>query len=174
MAQKLIIVSGIPGTGKSTIASAIGLELGIPVYAKDWLEGSLLNSGIGDEIKATGRLGYAGYALLTTLAQRQLALGQSAILDSVATPIRLRSQWRSMANASGASFIVIECICSDEHLHRNRIQGRQRNIPGWHELRWEDVTTIRDRYPDWDCERLILDAVSPLPRNVRQAVQYVG
>jgi hypothetical protein len=42
-----------------------------------------------------GRLGYAGYALLTTLARRQLMLGQSAILHSVAGIVAMREQWRA-------------------------------------------------------------------------------
>ena len=41
MIMKLIVFSGLPGTGKSTIAEAVGRELGIPVFAKDWVEGAL-------------------------------------------------------------------------------------------------------------------------------------
>ena len=40
--MKLIVFSGLPGTGKSALAEAVGRELGIPVFAKDWLEATLL------------------------------------------------------------------------------------------------------------------------------------
>jgi SpoVK/Ycf46/Vps4 family AAA+-type ATPase len=43
---KLIIFSGLPGTGKSALAEAVGRELGIPVFAKDWLEATLLRSKV--------------------------------------------------------------------------------------------------------------------------------
>jgi hypothetical protein len=49
--------------------------------------------------------GYFGYELLTTLAERQLATGQSVILDSVVSFERIRSQWRKLAERYGA-----ECV----------------------------------------------------------------
>jgi predicted kinase len=79
-------------------------------------------------------LGFAGYELLTVLAERQLILGQSAILDSVAASQSIRRTWSRLAGRYEADFRVIECICSDEALHRSRLKGRKRNIPGWHAL----------------------------------------
>jgi hypothetical protein len=35
---QLIIFTGLPGSGKSSIAEAAARELGLPVFAKDWLE----------------------------------------------------------------------------------------------------------------------------------------
>ena len=82
--MKMIVFSGLPGTGKSSLAESIGRQLGIPVFAKDWLEASLILSGLGskDDLK---QLGFAGYELLTVLAERQFMLNQSVILDSVAS-----------------------------------------------------------------------------------------
>ena len=93
--MRFIVFSGLPGTGKSRLAEAVGRELNIPVFAKDWLEAALLRSGL----EKSDRLGYAGYELLTTLAERQLSLGQPVILDSVASFERIRAQWRAMAGA---------------------------------------------------------------------------
>lgn len=42
MPLKLIIFSGLPGTGKSTLAENVGRQLSIPVFAKDWLEATLV------------------------------------------------------------------------------------------------------------------------------------
>jgi predicted kinase len=66
--MKLIIFSGLPGTGKSTLAEAVGKALEIPVFAKDWLEAALLRSGLRPT-SADKSLGYAGYELLTVLAK---------------------------------------------------------------------------------------------------------
>ena len=136
--MKLIVFSGLPGTGKSSLAEAVGRKLGIPVFAKDWLEAVLLRGELipGNPDKA---LGFAGYELLTVLAERQLSLNQSVILDSVAATATLRLQWRDLANQHGAEWQVVECICSNTDLHRRRLEERQRGIPGWYELKWSEV-----------------------------------
>src|SRR5687768_14709031 len=93
--MKLIIFSGLPGTGKSTLAKTLGKELSIPVFAKDWLEAALLRSGL-EPVTTDKSLGFAGYELLTVLAERQLMLGQSVILDSVASSQKIRDTWRQL------------------------------------------------------------------------------
>ena len=167
--MQLIVFTGLPGTGKSSLAEAVGRELGIPVFAKDWLEATLRRSGI----EPTKELGYAGYELLTTLAQRQLQLGQSAILDSVASFERIRTRWRELAAQYQAQWRVIECVCSAETAHRARLAARQRDIPGWYELTWEEVERVKTYYAAWQDERLTLDAVNPLAENIAAALSYV-
>lgn len=127
--MKLIVFSGLPGTGKSSLAEAVAKDLGIPVFAKDWLEATLLRSGLVPTVEDKP-LGFAGYELLTILAERQLMLGQSVILDSVAANESIRGRWRRLARQYRASWRVIECICSEESFHRSRLQDRRRNIPG--------------------------------------------
>lgn len=169
--MKLIIFSGLPGTGKSTLAEAIGRDLGIPVFAKDWLEAALLRSKLKSTCEDKS-LGFAGYELLTILAQRQLMLNQSAILDSVAAVKTLRTTWQELAKQNYANYYVIECICSDESIHRARLRERQRNIPGWHELEWSEVERVKGYYSAWEGERLVLDMVNPFNENFLKAKTY--
>ncbi len=169
--MKLIVFSGLPGTGKSTLAEAIGKADQIPVFAKDWLEATLVRSGL----KPTGEgksLGFAGYELLTILAQRQLMLGQSVILDSVAASQTIRDTWFKLSEEYGADYRVIECISSDESLHRLRLKERHRTIPGWHELEWSDVERVRGYYSLWEGERLVLDMLNSFNENFLKAKTY--
>jgi Ser/Thr protein kinase RdoA (MazF antagonist)/predicted kinase len=170
---RLIVMTGLPGTGKSSIAKALGRELGIPVFAKDWLEAALRRSGFAAAPEFAQRLGYAGYELLSTLADQQLRLGQSAVLDSVASTDSIRSAWRELAAAYSAGWCVIECVCSDLALHRERLLSRERWIPDWPELEWAEVERVQSYYAPWREAHLILDAVHPLQENIDRALRYL-
>jgi predicted kinase len=167
--MQLIVFSGLPGTGKSKLAEAVACQRRIPVFAKDWLEAALLDAGLNP----AERLGYAGYELLTTLARRQLSLEQSVILDSVASFERIRTQWRTLAGEFGAQWRVVECVCSDEERHRERLNGRQRHIPGWHELTWIDVERVNSYYEPWLEERLVVDGIRPFAENLQAVLTYL-
>lgn len=169
--MKLIVFSGLPGTGKSTLAESIGRQLGIPVFAKDWLEAVILQNGLRSTLDEK-TLGYVSYELLTVLAERQLMLGQSVILDSVASTQTIRKMWHDMANQYGAKWRVIECICSDETVHQERLNGRQRNIPGWHELEWLDIEKAKKYYQSWDEDHLVLDMVISIDENISSVKSY--
>lgn len=169
--MKLIVVAGLPGTGKSALAEAIGRELWYPVFAKDWLEATLLRCNL-IPINAEKSLGFAGYELLTVLAERQLSLEQSVIMDSVVSTESIRTCWRDLASKYSADLRVIECICSNEAVHRERLNHRQRRIPGWQELEWPDVERVRSYYAAWRGERLVLDAINPFDENLSSALEY--
>lgn len=172
-----VVFAGLPGAGKSRLAETAGQTLKIPVFAKDWLEGTLKQYGITHSFDLSGNqqpLGYVGYELLTTLATRQLQLGQSVILDSVASTLPIRDRWRTLAAEYSAQWRVIECICSDENVHRTRLEGRQRNIPNWHELEWSEVERVKSYYAAWDEAHLVVDSVQSFESNLEAVLHYLA
>lgn len=170
--MKLLVFSGLPGTGKSTLAESVGRRFGIPVFAKDWLEATL----VGCELTSTNEdrsLGFVGYRLITMLAERQLMLGQSVILDSVASTESIRLTWKQLAAKYMADWMVVECICSDANVHHSQLKTRQCHIPGWHELEWADVELVRSNYAPWNEPRLRIDSVVPLDDNLEKVFEWL-
>jgi predicted kinase len=168
----VVAFSGLPGTGKSTAAEALARAHRVPAFATDWLLGSLVPHGVlrglpYEQLLALDR------GLLETLVRRQLMLGQSAITDGLMDDdeARARAEW---IGKEGGRLVVVECVCSDAALHRSRIEGRQRRIPGWHEVDWTHVERMRDRFRPLTVERLILDAVHPLEDNLRRLTEHCG
>ena len=165
----LVVVGGLPGTGKSTIAEHLARAIGAAHLSKDIFEAALWRSGITRESGA----GWAAYEQLGAVAEAQLRLGLPVVLDSVTPNERIRSAWRDVALRTGARFIAIECVCPDEALHRSRLGGRTRNIAGWPEVTWEQVVDIRSRYEPWTGDRLVVDATRPMNDNLAAAEAYV-
>lgn len=169
--QKFILFSGLPGTGKSSLAEAVGQELKIPVFTKDWLEANLVTSGLVST-NNDSLLGFAGYNLLTLLAERQLQMKQSVILDCVASTESIRGTWRDLVLRFNAMWLVIECICSNEAIHRERLCERKRGIPGWYEIEWKDIEKIKSYFAPWNESHLIVDAINPYESNLEKALNY--
>lgn len=69
--RELVLVSGAPGAGKSTLAGPLAAQLGLPLLSKDVIKETLFDS-IGhvdeDPVASSRRLGGAAMALLWRLA----------------------------------------------------------------------------------------------------------
>ena len=106
-----------------------------------------------------------GWNVLSRVAEQQLGLERSCVLDLVARE-EPRAEWEQLAAAHRARFAVIECVCSDEAVHRERVEGRRRGIPGWYELDWDRVAAGRRRYEPLAEPKVVIDAVEPLESNL--------
>jgi predicted kinase len=168
----LVVMMGLPGTGKSAVAKGVAKAIGAPVFSVDPLEAALNRAGITREHRSD----YAAYDLAATLARSQLALGLSALVDAVNSIELVRVWWRDLAAEFRVARPLIECVCSDQALHRSRLEGRRRDIPGFvyeDGAAWPAVQRRRAEYEACDEDRLILDAVNSIDDNVRRAVEYV-
>jgi hypothetical protein len=114
----------------------------------------------------------AWFGLLSTLVTRQLMLDQSAVVDDVVSDSQF-ALWHEMAEQFSARLLLVECICSDETVHRARIEGRVRGIPGWHEVGWDHVERMRAEVTPLTADRLIVDAVRPVEDNLRLVLSYI-
>jgi len=171
---RLVVVSGPPGAGKSTLADALGLQLGATVAGYDWLMSALRSlPEVWQAVELPlDRRGMVGVTLLSRVAEQQLRRGADCILDVVARETAVRA-WRALAAENGASFRLIECACPDEAAHRARIEGRERRIPGWYELSWEAAATSRENYAPLPEPKLVLDTMQAAEANLARALAFV-
>lgn len=165
---KLIIIAGLPGSGKSTIAESLAEKLATPLFSVDPIESAIIKSGLERSFET----GLAAYIVAETLASEQLKRGLSVIIDAVSPVQEARDMWHSLARTQNATLIIIECVLEKEQ-HKQRIEARIRNMHGMPEVTWEDVEKRRKIYLPWKEERLALDTADTHEKSVKKALDYI-
>jgi 8-oxo-dGTP pyrophosphatase MutT (NUDIX family)/predicted kinase len=141
----LVLVTGLQGSGKSTVAGITATLLNAPLIAHDWAMSGLrpfpeIQKAL-DTMEPPGH-GPVGWSLLRALAQSQLRRGSPVVLDGVARAPQVEIL-RLLAEDEQARFLVIMTECSDLDLHQRRVENRERSIPGWYELDWSHAQGSR-------------------------------
>ena len=77
----LIIVNGLPGSGKTTLAKRLAQDLSLPVFSRDGIYETLYDALSGDADELTPLLGSASFSLLYYIIGSVLAAGQSLIIE---------------------------------------------------------------------------------------------
>lgn len=144
----LYIFSGLPASGKSTLAIKLARKLNATFVRIDTVE-----QGLRDlcNYKVEGE----GYRLSYRIARDNLEIGNDVVADSVNPWELTRNEWNEVATTSGAKFVNIEMICSNENEHRDRVETRNVKIEGLKLPTWEEVKN-RD-YHEWTDPRIVID-----------------
>lgn len=123
----LIIVTGRPAAGKSTLAKWLGGELSLPVLSKDGVKEILFDELGWHDRERSRELGRASVAVLFHFAEQLLAAGQSLILDNTFHTDLASSRFRFFTLNYQARPVQIVCSADSEALFE---RFRQRALSG--------------------------------------------
>jgi predicted kinase len=143
----LIVLSGLPGVGKTTIARELARSLAAVHVRVDSIEQALRTAGF----VVAGE----GYAAAQAVAADNLRVGRTVVADCVNPWPLTRNEWHAVAVQAGLPVLEVEVVCSDEHEHRRRVESRVADIPGHRVPTWPEV--VERDYCAWDRPRLVVD-----------------
>ncbi len=145
----LILVNGLPASGKSSLAKQLSETLSIPMLSKDGIKESLFDSLGWSDREWSMRLGVASMELLWKIAREHADIGATLILES--NFVRRFADGAIAAMREKAPVRVIEVHCTAD---REVLVSRYRNRAG-----------TDDRHPghvEWSDEQMELEFIPRL------------
>jgi aminoglycoside phosphotransferase family enzyme/predicted kinase len=128
---RLILVGGAPGSGKTTLAAALGDTLPAAVLSSDRVRKELNGLPPTRHVAAPFEEGIYGremtertYAVLARRAASLVAMGESVVVDATFARAQLRSRFREVAGTASADLVELRCAAPDA-VRLARLESRE-------------------------------------------------
>ncbi len=157
---------GGPGSGKSTVASALASRTGAVVLDKDVIKSALLDGGASWERASSG-----AYEVYFALAESLVAQGHALVLDNPVFWPRVEQRWLELAARAGSPALLIECVCPDDGELLRRVETRDA-LPSQPRARL-DLASHPGASPAAFQPRLVLDTTRRLNPLIEDAIRYI-
>ena len=166
MTGRLVVLSGLPGVGKTSIAGVVAARTGSVHLSVDEVEESILACGL----PLRWQVGVAAYEATRAMTEQNLRLGHDVVVDAVNDSEEARQTWRTAASRTGSPVDFMYLEISDVHEHERRLSGRDRGLTYVGEPTWSDVQRRRADYAAWSDEVLEFDTTSQSADEVAAAI----
>jgi aminoglycoside phosphotransferase family enzyme/adenylate kinase family enzyme len=158
---RLVVVTGLSGTGKSTVATALHARTGFVHINSDATRKRLF--GVAPTARPgaalyTAERSAATYEAMYAAAGAELAGGRGAILDATFQRRAHRDAARNVARQRGVPVLFIECVAPEEEVRR-RLAERARADTDVSDADWAVYQQQRGTYEPFAADELAEHAV---------------
>ncbi len=182
MPSYFVQMSGLPGSGKSTIARELAPHIGAIVLDHDDTKTTILESGV-----SPSQAGAASYEVIKKISMQLISEGFSVIIDSPCLYKELLEHGQNAARLSGAEFRFIECVVPELAELGKRLRSRptkrsqMRSLDEMFSHAGAQPRLGRELLKEWS-EKMVrpssrvlqLDTSEPMEECMLKAVAYVS
>jgi predicted kinase len=166
----IVLMAGLPGTGKTALARELALRTGGRVISKDEIRHALFTTG---EIEYSSRQDDFCLQVMLKTTSYFLHKDRSRILFLDGRPFSRRYQIDNVINAAVSmrqSWRIIECVCPEE-VARERIE--KQSASGEHAAANRDYKLylkVKSRFETITLPKTVIDTAQSLEVCIRQAL----
>src|ERR1700689_3026508 len=122
---KLVVMAGLPASGKSSVARELARRVGAV-----WLRIDSMDQAIWASGTAPSDLRDWTYRAAQAVAVDNLKIGRDVIADCVNDSQKARDGWSESGRRSGVDGVGLGILCTDPAEHRRRVETRTSDIAG--------------------------------------------
>jgi thymidylate kinase len=166
----LIVVAGLPGSGKSALADGLAGVLGAVVV-------SVRPDRERDDRRRHHRrleAGVAAYEVAGAVAAQNLALGRTVVVDAVSDSEAARSTWWRAAAVAESAIAVVEVAVSGPDRAPPPAGESQPRLRPHRGADLDGRAAASGALRPWSVDRLVVDSTQPLDHLVDQVRKHVA
>lgn len=172
--SKLIIVCGLPGSGKTLFARALSKETGIVCLHKDSIKDVLFESLRLSTVEESKRIGKPSIDIMLCLAKQQIENGIDAIIEApfnFPEDYGLFIEWE---NQYGVELFSVICYVETEE-RRRRVEARARQGAHFDKFRMEDFFPEKEyNYEDIPGRKIRICTNKPVKHLLKEVISVLN
>jgi hypothetical protein len=163
----LVLVTGLPATGKSTMARKLAGKLKGVVLSTDRIRKRLVSRP-----EYTRGEKEMVYRVMILIAEYLLRSGVTVVLDGTFYLRSLRKQVYSLSSRTGSRLLIVECSCPEEVVRR-RLKRRLRR-KSLSDADYGVYKKIKNVYEPLLRKHISVDTRKALDQNIEEVITYLG
>ena len=170
----IVLMAGLPGTGKTTLAREVAGRTSGRVLSKDEFRHAIF---LPEEIEYSARQDDFCLQLMLETAGYLLSRDRERIILLDGRPFSRRYQIENVVTAATSlhqSWRILECVCSEESARKRLAEGTAANSHVAGNRDFQLYLEVRARFETIMLPKTIIDTDQPLQQSVARALTALG
>lgn len=164
----LIIICGLPGSGKSSLARKLKTRL-----PAAYLNSDIVRKQIFKKPMYTPEEKKRVYDEIVNQAEKMLLRGKNVIVDATFYTRRYRQLMAGTAKGAGSEYRMILCTLP-EAMTKERLEKRERSSKSVSDANYGIYLKLKERFEPIEGDFLEIDCSLPVREQLERAMGYIG